>query len=106
MARNRKSLLCQRARRAPCPPEADYRHCMESAVAYFCVSTRQKQRSGSGSRRNAQPLPASPKLLRALAIIAEFVEAETGNDPDAAIHALNWQRPSSSPNSQMQHPDL
>ena len=37
---------------------------------------------GSGSRRNVPPSPASPRP-RASAIIAEFVEAETGKGADA-----------------------
>jgi DNA invertase Pin-like site-specific DNA recombinase len=55
---------------------------MESAVAYYRVSTRQQQRSGLGieAQRAAAEWFAEAGNIR---IIAEFVEAETGKGADA-----------------------
>src|SRR5712671_6846844 len=55
---------------------------MESAVAYYRVSTRQQQRSGLGieAQRATVQRFAEAENIR---IIAEFVEAETGKGADA-----------------------
>jgi DNA invertase Pin-like site-specific DNA recombinase len=55
---------------------------MESAVAYYRVSTRQQQRSGLGieAQRASVTRFAEAENLR---IIAEYVEAETGKGADA-----------------------
>src|SRR3954454_24654412 len=55
---------------------------MDSAVAYYRVSTRQQQRSGLGieAQRAAVERFAETENIR---IIAEFVEAETGKGADA-----------------------
>ena len=55
---------------------------MESAVAYYRVSTRQQQRSGLGieaQRATVQRFAEAEQIT----IIAEFVEAETGKGADA-----------------------
>jgi DNA invertase Pin-like site-specific DNA recombinase len=55
---------------------------MESAVAYYRVSTKQQQRSGLGieAQRAAVARFAEAEGMQ---IIAEFVEAETGKGADA-----------------------
>src|SRR6187200_1872794 len=59
-----------------------YALCMECAVAYYRVSTRQQQRSGLGieAQRATVARFADAENLR---IIAEYVEAETGKGADA-----------------------
>ena len=59
-----------------------YAVCMEAAVAYYRVSTKQQQRSGLGievQRATVARFAESEKLT----IIAEFVEAETGKGTEA-----------------------
>ena len=55
---------------------------MESAVAYYRVSTRQQQRSGLGIEAQRATVARFAEA-EDLAIIAEFVEAETGKGADA-----------------------
>src|SRR3954465_6586585 len=59
-----------------------YALCMEPAVAYYRVSTRQQQRSGLGieAQRAAVERFAQSENIK---IIAEYVEAETGKGADA-----------------------
>jgi DNA invertase Pin-like site-specific DNA recombinase len=59
-----------------------YAVCMERAVAYYRVSTRQQHRSGLGieAQRATVTRFAETENLR---IIAEYVEAETGKGADA-----------------------
>src|SRR6187200_2788888 len=59
-----------------------YALCMECAVAYYRVSTRQQQRSGLGieAQRATVARFADAENLQ---LIAEFVEAETGKGADA-----------------------
>src|SRR6266513_1050021 len=59
-----------------------YAVCMELAVAYYRVSTRQQHRSGLGieAQRATVTRFAETENLR---IIAEYVEAETGKGADA-----------------------
>ena len=55
---------------------------MESAVAYYRVSTRQQQRSGLGIEAQRATVSRFAEA-EGLTIIAEFVEAETGKGADA-----------------------
>ena len=57
---------------------------MERAVAYYRVSTKQQHRSGLGieAQRTAVTRFAEAENL---AIIAEFIEAETGKGPEADV---------------------
>src|SRR6476646_10344602 len=55
---------------------------MESAVAYYRVSTRQQQRSGLGIEAQRATVARFAEV-EGLTIIAEFVEAETGKGTDA-----------------------
>ncbi len=55
---------------------------MESAVAYYRVSTRQQQRSGLGIEAQRATVARFAEA-EGLTIIAEFVEAETGKGADA-----------------------
>jgi DNA invertase Pin-like site-specific DNA recombinase len=55
---------------------------MESAVAYYRVSTRQQQRSGLGIEAQRATVSRFAEAEQ-LTIIAEFVEAETGKGADA-----------------------
>jgi len=55
---------------------------MESAVAYYRVSTRQQQRSGLGIEAQHATVQRFAEAER-ITIIAEFVEAETGKGADA-----------------------
>src|SRR4051794_25990647 len=59
-----------------------YALCMDRAVAYYRVSTRQQQRSGLGieAQRAAVERFAEAESIK---IIAEYVEAETGKGADA-----------------------
>jgi hypothetical protein len=59
-----------------------YAVCMERAVAYYRVSTRQQHRSGLGieAQRAAVTRFAEAEKLQ---IIAEFVETESGKGSDA-----------------------
>src|SRR5215208_814402 len=59
-----------------------YALCMDRAVAYYRVSTRQQQRSGLGieAQRAAVERFAEAEKIQ---IIAEYVEAETGKGADA-----------------------
>src|SRR3954449_7232177 len=59
-----------------------YALCMDRAVAYYRVSTRQQQRSGLGieAQRAAVERFTEAENIR---IVAEFVEAETGKGADA-----------------------
>src|SRR3954451_25217900 len=59
-----------------------YALCMDRAVAYYRVSTRQQQRSGLGieAQRATVTRFAEAEDIR---IIAEYVEAETGKGADA-----------------------
>src|SRR3954466_4735241 len=54
---------------------------MESAVAYYRVSTRQQQRSGLGIEAQRATVQRFAEA-EGLTIIAEFVEAETGKGAD------------------------
>src|SRR4051794_18527862 len=59
-----------------------YALCMDRAVAYYRVSTRQQQRSGLGieaQRAAVERFAEAEKLI----LIAEYVEAETGKGADA-----------------------
>src|SRR4051812_7854652 len=59
-----------------------YALCMDRAVAYYRISTRQQQRSGLGieaQRATVQRFAEAEQLT----IIAEFVEAESGKGADA-----------------------
>ena len=55
---------------------------MESAVAYYRVSTRQQQRSGLGIEAQRAAVQRFAEV-EGFTIIAEFVEAETGKGADA-----------------------
>jgi DNA invertase Pin-like site-specific DNA recombinase len=55
---------------------------MESAVAYYRVSTRQQQRSGLGIEAQRATVARFAEA-EGLTIIADFVEAETGKGADA-----------------------
>jgi DNA invertase Pin-like site-specific DNA recombinase len=55
---------------------------MESAVAYYRVSTRQQQRSGLGIEAQRATVSRFAEA-EGLTLIAEFVEAETGKGADA-----------------------
>ena len=55
---------------------------MESAVAYYRVSTKQQQRSGLGIEAQRATVTRFAEA-EGLTIIAEFVEAETGKGADA-----------------------
>jgi DNA invertase Pin-like site-specific DNA recombinase len=55
---------------------------MESAVAYYRVSTKQQQRSGLGIEAQRATVTRFAEAER-LAIVAEFVEIETGKGADA-----------------------
>src|SRR6202022_1027145 len=55
---------------------------MESAVAYYRVSTKQQQRSGLGIEAQRATVTRFAESER-LTIIAEFVEIETGKGADA-----------------------
>src|SRR3954468_17354110 len=55
---------------------------MESAVAYYRVSTRQQQRSGLGIEAQRATVQHFAEA-EGLTLIAEFVEAETGKGADA-----------------------
>src|SRR3954451_18628748 len=59
-----------------------YALCMESAVAYYRVSTRQQQRSGLGIEAQRAAVQRFAEA-EGLTLIAEFVEAETGKGADA-----------------------
>src|SRR6267143_5857691 len=55
---------------------------MESAVAYYRVSTKQQQRSGLGIEAQRATVTRFAEAER-LTIVAEFVEVETGKGADA-----------------------
>src|SRR3984893_9103813 len=55
---------------------------MESAVAYYRVSTKQQQRSGLGIEAQRATVTRFAEAER-LTIVAEFVEIETGKGADA-----------------------
>src|SRR5258708_19497155 len=55
---------------------------MESAVAYYRVSTKQQQRSGLGVEAQRATVTRFAGAER-LTIVAEFVEIETGKGADA-----------------------
>ena len=55
---------------------------MDSAVAYYRVSTRQQQRSGLGIEAQRATIARFAEAEK-LTIIAEYVEAETGKGADA-----------------------
>src|SRR5947199_447300 len=55
---------------------------MESAVAYYRVSTKQQQRSGLGIEAQRATVARFAEA-EGLTVIAEFVEAETGKGADA-----------------------
>src|SRR5712671_7303400 len=55
---------------------------MESAVAYYRVSTRQQQRSGLGIEAQRATVARFAEAER-ITIVAEFVEIETGKGADA-----------------------
>src|SRR5437660_12426388 len=59
-----------------------YALCMDRAVAYYRVSTRQQQRSGLGieAQRATVTRFAEAENIR---IISEYIEAETGKGADA-----------------------
>src|SRR4051812_40941499 len=59
-----------------------YALCMESAVAYYRVSTRQQQRSGLGIEAQRATVARFAEAEQ-ITLIAEFVEAETGKGADA-----------------------
>jgi DNA invertase Pin-like site-specific DNA recombinase len=59
-----------------------YAVCMESAVAYYRVSTKQQQRSGLGIEAQRATVTRFAEAER-LTIVAEFVEIETGKGADA-----------------------
>ena len=59
-----------------------YALCMDRAVAYYRVSTRQQQRSGLGIEAQRAAVEHFAEAEN-LAIIAEFIEAETGKGADA-----------------------
>jgi DNA invertase Pin-like site-specific DNA recombinase len=59
-----------------------YALCMESAVAYYGVSTRQQQHSGLGIEAQRATVARFAEA-EGLTPIAEFVEAETGRGADA-----------------------
>src|SRR3954449_4815720 len=59
-----------------------YALCMDRAVAYYRVSTRQQQRSGLGIEAQRAAVGRFAETEN-LSIIAEFVEAETGKGADA-----------------------
>src|SRR6187455_1371981 len=56
--------------------------CMETAVAYYRVSTRQQQRSGLGIEAQRATVARFAEA-EGLTLMAEFVEAETGKGADA-----------------------
>jgi DNA invertase Pin-like site-specific DNA recombinase len=73
-----------------------YAVCMERAVAYYRVSTKQQQRSGLGIEAQRA---AVTRFVEAegFTIISEFVEAETGKGADALdrrpqLAAARWRR--------------
>jgi DNA invertase Pin-like site-specific DNA recombinase len=55
---------------------------MESAIAYYRVSTKQQQRSGLGIEAQRATVTRFAEAER-LTIVAEFVEIETGKGADA-----------------------
>src|SRR6202790_589374 len=55
---------------------------MESAVAYYRVSTKQQQRSGLGIEAHRATVTRFAEAER-MTIVAEFVEIETGKGADA-----------------------
>src|SRR5690349_22016596 len=59
-----------------------YAVCMESAIAYLRVSTQRQQRSGLGIGAQRATIARFAEL-EGLAILAEYVEAETGKGADA-----------------------
>src|SRR6476659_7356107 len=59
-----------------------YAVCMESAIAYLRVSTQRQQRSGLGIEAQRATIARFAEA-EGLAIIAEYVEAETGKGADA-----------------------
>src|SRR4051794_11190272 len=59
-----------------------YALCMDRAVAYYRVSTRQQQRSGLGIEAQRAAVQRFAEA-EGLTLIAEFVEAETGKGADA-----------------------
>src|SRR6185369_15626349 len=59
-----------------------YAVCMDRAVAYYRVSTRQQQRSGLGIEAQRAMVTRFAEAEN-LQIIAEIVEAETGKGADA-----------------------
>ena len=73
-----------------------YAVCMESAVAYYRVSTKQQQRSGLGIEAQRATVARFAEA-ETLTIIAEFVEAETGKGADALDRRLNSLPPSPRP---------
>jgi DNA invertase Pin-like site-specific DNA recombinase len=81
LAQDHKSLMLQRFRLHP-NGKRWYAVCMERAVAYYRVSTRQQQRSGLGieaQRATVQRFAEAENLH----IVADFVEAESGKGADA-----------------------
>src|ERR1044072_5765720 len=59
-----------------------YAVCMERAVAYYRVSTKQQQRSGLGIEAQRAMVTRFAEA-EGLTVIGEFVEAETGKGADA-----------------------
>src|SRR5436305_9644179 len=59
-----------------------YAVCMDHAVAYYRVSTRQQQRSGLGIEAQRATVSRFAEA-ESIQIIAEYVEAETGKGTDA-----------------------
>src|SRR5215208_6029100 len=59
-----------------------YALCMDGAVAYYRVSTRQQQRSGLGIEAQRAAVTRFAEV-ESIQIIAEYVEAETGKGADA-----------------------
>src|SRR4051812_43341279 len=59
-----------------------YAVCMESAVAYYRVSTRQQHRSGLGIEAQRAAVTRFAEV-EGLKVIVEYVEAETGKGADA-----------------------
>jgi hypothetical protein len=59
-----------------------YAVCMESAIAYYRVSTKRQQRSGLGLEAQRAALTRFAEA-EGMNIVGEYVEAETGKGADA-----------------------
>jgi hypothetical protein len=69
---------------------------MDSVVAYLRVSTQRQQRSGLGIEAQRATVARFAEA-EGFAIIAEYVEIETGKGADALDRGHSWRPPSKLP---------